>query len=89
MLEKELQVTQASSENLQKDFNEKRGIFQTRLCNAMDNMKLQRQVYHSSALVGNDVHKLTKNENISDISTVFKPLLIKLSDDLEKEFFFT
>ena len=47
----------------------------------MDNMKLQPQVYHNGALVGNDVHKLTKNENISSISTVFKPLLIKLSDD--------
>ena len=49
-------------------------------------MKLQPQVYHSGALVGNDVHKLTKNENISNISTALKPLLIKLSDDLEKEF---
>ena len=33
--------------------------------NVMDKMKLQCQV-----------HKLTKNENISNISTVFKPLLI-------------
>ena len=49
-------------------------------------MKLWPQVYHSGALVGNDVHKLTMNENISNMSTVFKPLLIKLSDDLEKEF---
>ena len=76
MLDKELQVTQASYENLQKDFNEKRGIFRTKFRNVMDNMNLQRQVYHSGA----------KNENISNISTFFKPLLIKLSDDLEKEF---
>ena len=85
LLEKELPVTQASYENLQKDFNEKRSIFQTKFCDVMDNMKLQSQVCHSGALVGN-VHKLTKNEYISNISTVFKPLLIKLSDDLEKEF---
>ena len=52
----------------------------------MDDMKLHPQVYHSGALVGNDVHKLTKNENISNIPTFFKPFLIKLSDDLEKEF---
>ena len=53
----------------------------------MGSMNLQRQVCHSGALVGNDVHKLTKNGNISNIPTVFKPLLIKLSDDLEKNFF--
>ena len=52
----------------------------------MDNMKLHPQVYHNDALVGNDVHESTKNENISNISTVFKPLLIKLSGDIEKEF---
>ena len=76
LLEKELQVTQASYKSLQKDFNEKRGIFQTKFCNVMDNMKLQCQVYHNGALVGNNVHKLTNNENIGNISTVFKPLLI-------------
>ena len=69
-------ITQASYTNLQKDFNEKRGIFQTKFCNVMDNMKLQCQVYHNGALVGNDIHKLTKNEDISNISTVFKPSLI-------------
>ena len=68
LLEKEFQVTQAS---IQRDFNEKRGIFQTKFCNVMDNMNLQCQVYQNSALVGNDVHKLTNNENISNISTVF------------------
>ena len=76
LLEKELQVTQASYKNLQKDFNKKRSIFQTKFCNVMGNMKLQCQVYHNGALVGNNVHKLTKNKNISNISTVFKPLLI-------------
>ena len=30
LLEKELHVTQASYKNLQKDFNEKRGIFRTK-----------------------------------------------------------
>ena len=38
--------------------------------NVMDDMKLQCHVYHNGTLVGNDVHKLTKNENISKISTV-------------------
>ena len=76
LLENELQITQAIYENLQKDFNEKRGIFQTKFCNVMDNMKLQCQVYHNGALVGNNVHKLTKNDNFSNISTVLKPLFI-------------
>ena len=77
LLEKELQVTQASYENLHKYFNEKLGIFHTKFRNALDRTRtLRRQVYHSGA----------KNENVSNISTVFKPLLIKLSDDLEKEF---
>ena len=73
LLEREIQVTQAS---LQKDFCKKRRIFQTKFCNVMDNIKLQCQVYHNFAQGGNTVHELTKNENISNISTVFKPLLI-------------
>ena len=35
LLEKEFQVTQAS---IQKDFNEKRGIFQTKFCNVMPSL---------------------------------------------------
>ena len=69
-----LQITLASYKSFQKHFNE--GIFQTKLCNVMYNMELQCQVCHNGAPVSNDVHKLTKNENISYISTVFKPLLI-------------
>ena len=49
LLDKELQITEASYENLQKDFNEKRGIFHTKFRNVMDNMNLQRQVYYSGA----------------------------------------
>ena len=33
---------------------------------SLDSMKLQCQFYYSGALIGNNVHKLTKNENISD-----------------------
>ena len=51
LLEKELQVTQASYKNLQEDFSEKREIFQTKFCNVMDNIKLQCQVYHNGALL--------------------------------------
>ena len=50
----------------------------------MDNMKLQCQVYHNCALVANDMYKLTKNENISNIN-FFQTFVDKLSNDLEKD----
>ena len=56
------------------------------LCDVMDEMNLQGQVYHSGSLVGNNVHKLTKPENISKISNVFKPLSIPLSSGELKGF---
>ena len=68
LLEEELQVTHASCKNLRKDFNEKRGTYQTKICNVMDNMKLQRQVYLRGGLVGN-VHKLTKNDLEKEFSS--------------------
>ena len=52
----------------------------------MDEIKLRRQVYHSAALVVNNVNKLTKNENITKISRVFTLSLVKLSDGSDKEF---
>ena len=36
-------------------------------------MNLERQVYHSGAIVGNDVNKLTETANIKKLSNVFKP----------------
>ena len=38
----------------------KKGHFQSKFCEVIDNINLQRQAYHSHALVGNAVHKLTK-----------------------------
>ena len=86
MHEKDLHACQSQYETVQKQFNVTKGLFQTRFCNVMDEMKLQRQVYHSGALVGNDVNKLTKNENITKISRVFTPSLVKVSDGSDKEF---
>ena len=43
-------------------------------------MNLERQVYHSSAVVGNDVNKLTKTANIKNLSNVFKPAIIQLQN---------
>ena len=86
MHEKDLHACQSQYETVQKQFNVIKGLFQTRFCNVMDEMKLQRQVYHSGALVENDVNKLTKNENIKKIFRIFTPSLVKLSDGSDKEF---
>ena len=53
-------------ETVEKDFRNKRGLFQTRFCDVIDKMNLERQVYHSDAIVGNDVNKLTKTANIKN-----------------------
>ena len=42
-------------------------------------MDLQRKVYHSGTIVGDDVHRLTEKKNICKISQVFAPKKIKLS----------
>ena len=52
----------------------------------IDNMNLERQVYHSGAVVGNDVNKLTKTANIKNLSNVFKPAIIQLQNGSQKEF---
>ena len=57
-----------------------KGVFQTDLCNGINLMKLKRQVYHSGAIIGKDVNRLTKQENIKKLRSVFKPRLIKLPD---------
>ena len=86
MLEKDLQATEENLKIQNKQLTEKRGIYQTLLCDVMDEMNLQRQVYHSGSVVGNDVHELTKPENISQVSNVFKPLSIQLSSGEFKRF---
>ena len=43
-------------------------------------------MYHSGALVGNDVNKVTKTENISKICDVFKPKTVTLSSGIKKTF---
>ena len=61
-------------------FEKAKGVFQTDLCNAIDSMKLKWQVYHSGAIIGSNVDKFTKQENIKKLSGVFKPRSIKLLD---------
>ena len=55
------------------EFESKRWPFQEKLCSVLEGLHIERQAYHSRALVGNDVHKLTKTDTINKIAKVFKP----------------
>ena len=68
------------------EFESKRGPFQEKLCSVLEGLHLERQTYHSRALVGNDVHKLTKTDTINKMAKVFKPFQVKLSDRNQEKF---
>ena len=72
--EKELEQTLKSLETI-------KGPFKTRFDNVLKKLKLQRAAYHSGSLVGPDVHKLTKKDNIKLLTSVFKPLELKVNND--------
>ena len=50
-----------------------KGPFKAEFDRVTDSFKLEQTVYHSGALVGNDVNKLTKTANIKKLCNVFKP----------------
>ena len=60
--------------------------FKTELDTVLDSFKLERTVYHSGALIGKDVDKLTKPENINKICNIFRPRSIVLADKTEQIF---
>ena len=49
-------------------------------------MDLKRQIYHKGALIGKDVKKLTKTENISFVSKIFSLQEIELDNSEVKTF---
>ena len=57
-----------------------KGPFKKNLDMILDTMKLKRAVYHSGALIGNDVHKLTRKAQIKSLASAFKPKSINLLD---------
>ena len=61
------------------NFEKEIACFQKRFDSVLDSMGLQRKVYHSGAIVGDDVHRLTEKNNIFKISQAFPPKKIKLS----------
>ena len=65
-------------ESVEKEFDKQKGIFQTEFHKVLDKMNLKQRVYHSGSLVGNDLNKLTKSQNIRHISNIFKPKRIDM-----------
>ena len=66
-----------------------KGPFKTKFDDLMDSLKLKRQVYHSNALLGNDIEKLYGKSywnNLVKFSNVFTPITIQLSDGTSKMF---
>ena len=52
------------------------GPFQQKFKNVLDELKLQRQVYHSGALIGNDINKIMKLNVIKKLGKCFNPIII-------------
>ena len=82
-LEKDKHVTLAS---ILENINKHKGPFKTKFDEVSDSFKSEKTVYHSGALAGNDVNKLTKTENITKLCNIFKPMKIQLSNGTMKVF---
>ena len=87
-LKKSLVAKEGELSNLNKFINRIKGLFESRFDDCMDSL-LKRQVYHSGALVRNDIAKVYAKRfkhNIIKFSKVFTPLTVQLSDGLKKAF---
>ena len=69
-------------ENIDKE----KGPFKAHFDQVLDSFILERTVYHSGALIRNNVNKLTKLENIKKLCNVFKPRKIVFSGGSKKTF---
>ena len=65
---------------VEETLEKEKGYFQNKFDCTIDSIDLQRRVYHSGAIVGEDVHRLTRKYNICKISQVFEPKYIELAD---------
>ena len=55
----------------------------------MDSLRLKRQVYHSGALVGNDIEKIyskSYRKNPTEFSKVFDPIILSTTDGTQRMF---
>ena len=86
-VEKLLKEKEKALEDTLKSLETIKGPFKTRFDNVLKHLKLQRAAYHSGSLVGPDVHKLTKKENIKLLTNVFKPIKMDVNNGTESKLF--
>lgn len=88
-LGKELEELEISIKSEEEVIEKEQGPFLKRYNSVMEGLSLKRRVYHSGALVGNDIDKLfgakSKN-NIIKLSKVYQETNIKLHNGEEKSF---
>ena len=85
-IEKDTEMLSKHVDEKKRELEGKKGHFQSKFCEVIDNINLHRQAYHSHALVGNDVHKFTKTKNIKQLADVFKPTVIRQADNKSSMF---
>jgi len=67
--------------------DEQKGPFKTKFDSTIDSLGLKRQIYHSGALIGKDIDTVFGNKNnICKISSVFKPVTLKIQGQETKEY---
>ena len=74
---------------LDKYISQIKGPFKTKFDNLMDSLNLKRQVYHSGALVANDIDRIYGNsgrKNLDKIADIFRPTTIQLLSGDNKDF---
>ena len=88
-LNKTINAKTSELKELDKFIDNVKGPFKTKFDDLMNALKLKRQVYHSGALVGNDMDKIygkTHRKNIIEFANVFTPVQIRLQDATERAF---
>ena len=63
MTAKNLEKKENQQQDVMFSLQKEKGPFKTFFDETVENFKLERQFYHSGALVGRDVHKLTIKQN--------------------------
>ena len=74
---KEQSKKEAQLNKVNDELDKVKGPFKQRFDEVLDNMHLQRVAYHSGAIVGPDVYKITRTKNITKLANIFQPLELR------------
>ena len=77
MTAKNLEKKEHQQQYVMFSLQKEKGPFKTFFDETVESFKLERQFYHSGALVGRDVHKLTIKQNYERLVSIFNPKAIK------------